>query len=405
MKNVLISGAGIAGPALALELSRLGMRCEVVERAAELRRGGQAVDFRGDVHRAVLERMELLAAIEARRTSPSVLALLDRHGAIAATIPEVMTAGDVEILRGDLCAILYERTREIVDYRFGDRVAGLTPLGEEVEVSFQSGRVARYDLVVGADGLHSGVRTLAFGEERAFLKHHDYRIATFAMPAWSGPNGAYVYSAPSRGVHVTATRDGARALFVWRGEPFGDERWNVRAQKDALAKTFGDLGWEVPRVLDALESATDLYVDAIATAHVPRWSSGRVVLLGDAAWGATLGGQGASLAIVGAHVLAGEIASAPDVATALERYESQLRTYALGCQKLATRAGSFFAPTSGAGIVVRNFVYRALTSRLFIRFFEKLVKNAATNFRLPEYVTRAGAPAAQLEARSSHAAE
>jgi 2-polyprenyl-6-methoxyphenol hydroxylase-like FAD-dependent oxidoreductase len=406
MKNVLISGAGIAGPALALGLSRSGVRCDVVERATELRRGGQAVDFRGPVHRAVLERMDLWNAIEARRTSASGLALLDRRGDVAASLPEVMFAGDVEILRGDLCALLYERTHGDVDYRFGDRVDAIARTNAEVEVTFRSGRVARYDLVVAADGLHSCVRGLAFGDEREFLRHHDYRIATFAMPSWRGPRGSYVYSAPSRGVFVTASDDGARALLVWRGDPFGDERWDVPARKEEIAKTYGALGWEVPRVLEALASSTDLYVDAIATAHVPRWSKGRVVLLGDAAWGATLGGHGASLAVVGAHVLAGELASTPDLATALDRYESRLRSYALGCQKVATRAGSFFAPTSGFGIAARNFVYRVLTSRVFIGFFEKLVTQAATDFVLPEYVMKAGAPAPpQLEARSTHAAE
>ena len=143
------------------------------------------------------------------------------------------------------------------------------------------------------------------------------------------------------------------------------ERSDVRAQKEALAKTYGDLGWEVPRVVDALAASTDLYVDAIATAHVPRWSQGRVVLL-----------------------------------------ESRFRSYAIGCQKVATRAGSFFAPASGVGIAMRNFVYRALTSRFLIGFFEKLVKDAATDFQLPEYVMKAGAQAPPwLAARSSHAAE
>ena len=385
MQSVLISGAGIGGPALAHWLGRRGVRCTVVERASSLRAGGQAVDFRGPVHQAVLERMDLWRAIHERRTVADDLVLLDGAARPAATIPAVMMAGDVEIHRGDLVELLYERTRDVVEYRFGDRIRAIEEDAGGVHVTFASGKQATYDLVVGADGLHSGVRALAFGPDASFVKHHGYRIATFDMPNPLDRVGTFVFTAPGRALAIGATGgDTARALFVHVGGAYGEERWDLDACKRELHATYGGLGWHVPAALDALGRASEVYVDGIASVHVDRWSRGRVVLLGDAAYGGTLGGQGTSLAIVGAYVLAGELAHG-DFAGAFERYESRMRDYAEGCQKGATRVGGFFAPKTRFGIATRNFVYRTLTSRLFVGFFEKLVKGAASSFTLPTY--------------------
>jgi 2-polyprenyl-6-methoxyphenol hydroxylase-like FAD-dependent oxidoreductase len=381
--HVLISGAGIAGPALALCLTRQGFASTIVERAPALREGGQAVDFRGPIHRAVLERLGLWEPIQAERTDPSTLVLLDRAGRPCATLPEVMMGGDVEILRGDLSRILYERTRHATDYRFGDRITRLTPLEGCVGVEFEHGAPATFDLVVGADGLHSGVRALAIADEAHVLRHHDYRIATFALPRW---RDAVIYSVPGRAVCIQPHSDqAARALLVYAAPPLDDERRDPDAQKRTLRQTFAGIGWEVPRVLEALDRATDLYVDAIGTIHVDRYAQGRIALLGDAAYGGTLGGQGTSLAIVGAYVLAGELGKGGEPADAFQRYEAVMRPYATQCQKIAMRVGSFFAPKTGFGLWLRNNVYRLLTSPRLLGLFERMVKHAATDFTLPEY--------------------
>src|SRR5580704_661491 len=178
MKSVLVSGAGIAGPSLAYWLARRGLRCTVVERAPALRVGGQAVDFRGPVHREMLERMEMWKPIHAHQTAPGELVLLARDGSPVATLPPLFMAGDVEIVRGDLCKLLYERTRDSVEYRFDEHVTAIADRRDGVDVTFASGRQETFDLVVGADGLHSGVRLLAFGDERGLLRHHGYRIAS-----------------------------------------------------------------------------------------------------------------------------------------------------------------------------------------------------------------------------------
>ncbi|WP_437605486.1 FAD-dependent monooxygenase [Sorangium sp. So ce834] len=389
--HVLISGAGIAGPALALCLDRFGFEVTVVERAPALREGGQAVDFRGPVHRAVLERLDLWEPIHAHRTRASAIVLLDRAARPRVTLPAVMASGDVEILRGDLVRILYERTRRAVDYRFGEQITGIEARGDLVAVEFERGAPATFDLVIGADGLHSNVRALAFGDESRYLRHHGYRIATFALPnVLDGAREAQIFSVPGRSVGVFPTSpEEARALLIHAGGPLTRaERRDGGELKRSLRQTFAGMSWVVPRVLDALDHAPDLYVDGIATVHVESYSKGRVALLGDAAYGGTLGGQGTSLAIVGAYVLAGELARAGDPGAAFARYESMLRPYATGCQSGARRAGSFFAPRTSAGLWLRNTLYGVLTGPRLVGLFERLVKDAATDFVLPEDAVR-----------------
>jgi 2-polyprenyl-6-methoxyphenol hydroxylase-like FAD-dependent oxidoreductase len=385
--RVLVSGAGVAGPSFAYWLARAGHRTTVVERAPALREGGQAVDFRGPVHRAVLERMGIWEAIHQQRTHPGELLLVDQEGCVRATLPEAMLSGDVEILRGDLCRILYERTRHVADYRFGDRIVRIDDRGGSVDVEFEHGPPETFDFVVGADGLHSGVRALAFADENQVLRHHGYRIASFGIPnVLDQRRGAASFCEPGRGVCVTANGDGeARALLVSTGGPITAEDRDPDAQKRVLAERFAGMGWRVPQVLECLRHATDLYVDAIATVHVDRYAKGRVTLLGDAAQGGTLGGQGTSLSIVGAYVLAHELSRSSDPATAFARYEERMRPYATRCQSGAVRAGQFLAPRTRLGISTRNVVYAALTSRLLGGTFERLVRSAASDFSLPEY--------------------
>jgi 2-polyprenyl-6-methoxyphenol hydroxylase-like FAD-dependent oxidoreductase len=384
--RVLISGAGIAGPALAYWLARAGHHTTIVERAPALREGGQAVDFRGPVHRAVLERMDLWDAIHQRRTRAGELRLVASDGAARAILPASMLSGDVEILRGDLCRLLYERTRGSTEYRFDDRIVGLDQQKGEVAVSFEHAPDETFDIVVGADGLHSGVRALAFGDDQGTLRHHGYRIASFGLPnILDGARGGASFSDPGRGVVVTAaSRDEARALLVSTGGPVAADDRDPTVHKRALAERFAGMGWKVPEVLVYLSVATDLYVDAIATVHVDRYAQGRVVLLGDAAQGGTLGGQGTSVAVVGAYVLASELSLAADPETAFARYEARMRPYASGCQKGAMRAGQFLAPRTRFGVAMRNLTYRALTSRALTGLFERLVRASASDFALPE---------------------
>lgn len=383
--RVLISGAGIAGPALALCLRDLDADVTVVERASALRRGGQAVDFRGPVHREVLERLDLWRPIHERRTQPGPLDLIDAHGRAVATLPEVMTAGDVEILRGDLCRLLYERTKDRADYRFGDRAVRLEEQPDGVQVTFEGGASERFDLVVGADGLRSATRQMAMRDEPDVLRHHGYRLATFAVPnLLDRDRGGVSYAEPGRAVSVFASSaTEARALLIYRGPPMEREGRDAAAQVASVGEAFRGMGWRSAEVLRGLRASEDLYVDAIATVHLPAYSRGRVALLGDAAWGGTLGGQGTSLAVVGAYVLSRELARAGHL-QAFAAYEARMRPYASGCQAGARRAGGFFAPRSALALRARNWMYRALTSRAMSSTFERMVKSAAVDFELPD---------------------
>jgi 2-polyprenyl-6-methoxyphenol hydroxylase-like FAD-dependent oxidoreductase len=221
----------------------------------------------------------------------------------------------------------------------------------------------------------------------AFL-HHGYRVATFTLPdVIDTGDHAYTYTVPGRAATVRSEEDDrARASFIFAGAALSDGRNDSTHARAVVRDAFRDVGWEVPRVLSYLDAATDLYLDQIGSISIDRYSCGRVVLLGDAAYGGTLGGQGTPLAIVGAYVLAGELAAANgDVGVAFARYEMLMRPYATSGQQGAKRVGRFFAPRTTHGLLLRNLFYRAMTSRPLIRQFEKLVKASASAFELPEY--------------------
>ncbi|WP_406374641.1 FAD-dependent monooxygenase [Streptomyces sp. NBC_00647] len=388
--HVLISGASIAGPALALGLARYGARVTVVEKAPDLREGGFAVDFRGHVHRTVLTSMGIWDEIHARQTRMGGQTVVDADGTPRVALPAEMMSGDVEILRGDLARIMYERTADRVEYVFGDSIATLEESPEGVDVTFEHGAPRRFDLVVGADGLHSLTRRLVFGDESRHLRFLDHYVAGFGVPNDLGLDRAgRLYSEPGRAVAIgnyDGDPDRAGALLVFRSEKLEFDRRDVVAQKRILAERFAGMGWEAPRVLKALEETDALYFDAIAQIHVDRLVRGRVALLGDAGYGATMGGMGTGVAIVAAHVLAGELALADgDHRTAFAEYETRIRDFAKGCQKISGNAGPFFAPATERRIRSRDLVYRLLSSRLLAGFFKKLTEKAATGIELRDY--------------------
>jgi 2-polyprenyl-6-methoxyphenol hydroxylase-like FAD-dependent oxidoreductase len=393
--QVLISGASIAGPTLAYWLARRGAAVTVVERAPALRGGGHGVDFRG-AQMELLRRMDLLDAVRARETGMGEQRIVDADGRVRVRMPSAFFSGEVEIGRGDLAELLYERTAGRVEYVFGDHVTALDQDPDGVEVTFAGGPARRFDLVVGADGLHSGVRAAAFGPEerfRTFLGHYQ---AGFTMPNELGlDHTGLMYNEPGRGVMVSSGRDMAVAGvgFVFSSDELTYDRHDGAALADLVRPRYAGAGWETPRLLRALGETTDLYFDALAQIHLDRWSQGRVVLLGDAAWCAGPGGSGTGLAMMGAYVLAAELDAAGDGGhtVAFERYEAVTRKAAAVGQRQAKGAGAFLAPATEKAIRQRDRGYRMLSSRILLPLFNRITAGAANRLTLDAYTD--GTPA------------
>src|ERR1700733_9768763 len=325
--TVLISGASIAGPALAYWLDRYGLPGTVVEKAPALRPGGQAVDFKGRPPRPVLERMGVWEEIRQRRTGRFDTVYLDASGRELAVMTGEFTGGDVEILRGDLTAILYERTTARCEYRFGDSITALTETADGVRAEFEHGATQTFDLVIGADGIHSRVRRLTFGPEREYVHHLGYYYCV-AGAAGFGHDArrperltARAWNAPGR----MAARGGSKGshLYLFASAELDRTRGDVAAQRRLIGEQFAGMSGEVPSMLAELDGLGDFYLDAIAQVRMNgRYTSGRVALVGDAGYGNTLGGFGTGLAMVGAYVLAGELAIGDgDHAAAYARYD------------------------------------------------------------------------------------
>ncbi|WP_369356825.1 FAD-dependent monooxygenase [Streptomyces sp. cg2] len=383
--TVLISGASIAGPALAHWLARYGYRPTVIELAPGLRDGGFAVDFRGAAHLTVLQRMGLLERIRQHRTGGSPMTFIDAQGEQVASLPPEFAGGDVEILRSELSRILYEdshpgptphddsatattaATPLSTEYLFGDSIASLTETADGVHVTFERGAPRTFDLVIGADGLHSTVRRLAFGPEEDFVSHLGYYVAGWDLPKSAPPDlaaRAVGYNEPGRLVtvgRVPRRADdpsyGGETFCVFASEPLRHDRRDPHAQRKALAGAYEGAGWRVAELVDTVWDADDLYFDSISRVDVPTWSTGRIALLGDAAYGATVGGMGTGSAIVGAYVLAGELAvAAGDHRRAFARYEEKLRPYVSRCQEGGRGTGEFLAPPTQEALTARNSV-------------------------------------------------
>lgn len=356
MKNsrILISGASIAGPALAFWLNRYGFDVTVVEKAAEVRTGGQAVDFKGPTHHEVLRKMGILDAVRRASVADHDGAIVNADGRRIGVVPGAFSGGEINIPRGDLARILYDLTAGHCEYLFGDSITALHESAGGVDVTFARAAPRAFDIVIGADGIHSNVRRLAFGPESDYVTHLGY---SYVLADLDAGDDDVLYNEPGRMVGLGGSK--APAFFVFAADPLPDGRDDVAVQKQQMMAAYEGGRWRLPELLGKIPDATDFYMDSISRVTTDHYARGRIALVGDSAYGNALGGFGTGLAVVGAYVLAGELARAEgDFAVAFGRYEAKYRGYASVSQKI--NAGRLLAPKSRIGIIGRNLMFAAL---------------------------------------------
>ena len=389
--NVLISGVGIAGPTLAFWLKKYGIAPTLVELAPALRTNGYVIDFWG-LGYDIAEKMGLLPHIARIGYHMQELRIVDDGGrqlsGFGVQVFRELTGGRyITLGRSDLSKLIYDRISGSCEIIFGDSIVGLREAGAGVHVQFEHGGERRFDLVIGADGLHSRVRKLVFGLQDRYEKDLGYRVAAFETAGYR-PRDELVYivhSAPGRQVgRFTLHDDRTLFLFIFASgsepEPHG-----VAGQKAILRKAFEGDDWELPRILTALDTCDDLYFDRVSQIRMAVWSRGRIALVGDAAFCVSLlAGQGSALAITAAYILAGELATSQhQPEAAFRRYEERLRAFIHSKQRAAERFAAAFVPRTRFGVFFRNQVINTFRVPAIARI--AIGRDIRDQLELPQY--------------------
>jgi 2-polyprenyl-6-methoxyphenol hydroxylase-like FAD-dependent oxidoreductase len=367
MKSVLISGAGIAGPALAFWLKAAGYEPTIVERASALRSGGYVIDFWG-LGYDLAERMGLIAEISRIGYHVREVRIVNDAGhrvaGFGTAVFSELTAGRfVTLPRSTLSRLLFGKLRDSVETIFGDEIVALEQETDCVRVALEHAGERRFDLLIGADGLHSAVRKLAFGPQSGFEKRLGYAVAAFEASGYRprDEDVYLMYGEPGRMLGRFTLHDNRTLfLFLFAANAFPD---TLEAQKALLRDLYGRGGWECRKVLGELDATDELYFDSVSQIKMQNWSRGRVALVGDAAFCVSLlAGQGSALAMIAAYMLAGELsASQGRYQQAFASYEARLRSYIAARQRGAERFARAFAPRTRAGLNFRNLVISTQT--------------------------------------------
>jgi 2-polyprenyl-6-methoxyphenol hydroxylase-like FAD-dependent oxidoreductase len=395
--KVLISGAGIAGPTLAYWLAHYGFEPTIVEKATRLRTGGYIIDFWGAGF-DIAERMELLPEISRKGYTIQELRVVDSYGRRVAGFPtsaisQVMGGRFLSLPRGDLAATIFCKIERAVETIFGDSVFRIDQDEKRVRVKFERGGERDFDLVIGADGLHSRVRELVFGAEQRFEKYLGYMVAGFQSDGYR-PRDELVYlmfTELGQQVMRFSMRDD-RTMFLFTfadDEASGASANDLPAQKALLRARFEKSGWECPQILDQLDNTCDLYFDRVSQIRMDAepglWTRGRVTLIGDAASCVSLlAGQGSALAMVAAYILAGELHRADgDYAKAFASYQALFAPFVRQKQEAALRFRVLFGPKSKAAMFVRNQVMNLVRFPWIAR--AAFSRDLVDKLTLPEY--------------------
>ena len=389
--SVLISGVGVAGPTLAYWLGRSGFRPTLIERAPRLRSGGYVIDFWG-LGYDIAERMGLSKDLNRIGYHVREMRIVDDRGkrvtGFGAKVFRELTNGRfVTLARSDLSRLLFDKVEGTTEAIFDDEIVGLQEVADCVQVHFKHSGHRRFDLVIGADGLHSGVRSIAFGPQYQIEKQLGYVVAAFEVSGYRprDEDVYFMYGQPGRMVGRFTLHDN-RTLFLF---VLANESKLLPAtlelQKAMLRDRYGDGKWECPRIVDELDRTHELYFDRVSLIRMESWSRGRVALVGDAAFCVSLvAGQGSALAMISAYVLAGELASAGGRhEEAFGKYEALLRAYITTKQRGAERFAAVFAPKTQCGLWFRNQVIKAFAIPGLARL--AVGRDIIDTLQLPDY--------------------
>ncbi len=373
--KVLISGGGIAGMTLAFWLHCQGHDPVVVERSSHLRDEGYMIDFFGPGY-DVSERMGILSDLEGIHYQISRLAFVDAVGNERFSVgytglrKTLFNGRHFNFMRGDLERLLYSKIEDHVPVCFGTEVSSFEQDEAQVHVRFTDGTAGSFDLLVGADGVHSRIRKLAFGDEGLFSRFLGYRTAAFIVDDAKIREGLddafYTLTVPRRQVAVYPIRGGRLATFFIHKANRTLDDFSTASARHELREIYGGMDWIVPELLESFPSRSGVYFDEVTQIEMPSWSLGRVVLVGDACQCVSpLAGQGASMAVAGAYVMVEELGAAPkDSAAALARYERRLRPTVEKVQKAGRRFARWFIPDGRARLAVRDAATRMATNPL-----------------------------------------
>ncbi len=366
-QKILISGASIAGLTLAYWLEQYGYKVTVIEIAKAPRKGGSPIDIKGEAVE-VVRKMGIYGAIEQQKVNTEKVCFVNHEDQVISSMdPSTLDDNlgeDIEIQREFLVDILYHQVKDQVDFIFDNTITKIEDGKDCVNVHFNRGESRSFHLVIGADGLHSNVRSLVFGRESAFIKYYGmYAGVVDIEPSKKRKNSCVLYNSKGKMAGLYNFNDKANAILVFHSkEPLDYNYKNIEQQKDILCDVFSNEKWRVTKILQKFKSSDTLYFDAVSQIRMRGWSKNRVALVGDAAYCASfLTGRGASLATMGAFTLAGAIREAgEDYHIAFKKYEKMLRPMVKKAQSSINMGAFILVPKTKMSIWLRNCFLRTI---------------------------------------------